>query len=409
MKQFRGAFFLFFLLLPLLVAAQYSDLRIDPNTKRVDIPFEYRNGFIVVNVTLNNVLPLKFILDTGAEHTIITERKVTDLLNLAYERRLTIMGADLSTELYAYLARGVSLQVGQVAGLNRSILILEQDYIQFEAITGLQIHGILGSDFFRRFILKVDYQQRLVSLYDPQFFVRPEGFKKLDIEIYRNKPYLTAQVNFQKDTVRQLKFLIDTGASLPLLLETNTNPRLRLPEHVVPSQLGIGLGGHLEGYLGRVDALSFADLRFQQVITNFQDLSGVLDSTITANRNGIIGNDILSRFTLIIDYFREDLYLRPNKKYDDEFKFDRSGMQIIASGEYLNTFIVFNVLPDSPAFHAGIKPGDEILSVNFLSTNFMTLGSLTAKFQKKEGKKMRLKIRRRTEKIKFFFRLEDII
>jgi len=388
--------------------AQQTDLEFTRKVTRVDIPFEYRNGFIIVNVVLNDLLPLKFILDTGAEHTIITERNITDMLRIDYERRLTIMGADLSTELYAYLARGIKLQMGSVIGLNRSILVLEEDYIHFENFTGVKVHGILGSDFFRRFILKIDYRKQILSLYDPQHFEPTDDYTVMEIEIDHNKPYMRASADFKGDTVNNLKLLIDTGASLPLLLETNTHPRLNLPDNVIPSQLGIGMGGQIKGFLGRVNQLSFSDFHFREAITSYQDLSAILDSADT-KRNGIIGNDILSRFTIVIDYYRELLYLDPNRKYDNEFNYDRSGLQIIASGDNLNTFIVYNVVPGSPAEEAGLQQGDEIKSLNCLSTTFMTLGTLTSKLQKRVGKKIRLKIIRRGEKRKFEFRLREII
>ena len=41
---------------------------------QIDIPFEYTNNFIILTVHFNGLLPLKFIFDTGAEHTILSKR-----------------------------------------------------------------------------------------------------------------------------------------------------------------------------------------------------------------------------------------------------------------------------------------------------------------------------------------------
>ena len=382
-----------------------------PSANRVEIPFEYRNGFIIVNVLFNGIFSMKFILDTGAEYTILTKREITDLLQVNYDRKLRVTGADLSAELYAYLATDIELQVNKLVGLNRSILVLEHDYLQFEVFTGLEVQGILGSDFFRHYIMKIDYQKRVITLYDPQSFKPPkEDYQILPIEVDRNKPYIKAQITTSQDTtIQNLRFLLDTGASLASLLETDSHPGLNLPEHAIPSALGIGLSGQLTGYLGRLPAIKMGNFQFREVVAHFQDFSETADTTLKSRRNGIIGNEILSRFTLIFDYYRGKLYLTPNKFYDDQFKYDRSGLQIIASGSTLNTFIIYNVIPGSPAAEAGIQAGDEIRRLNGQWAPLTNLQAITSILQKKQGKKINIKIKRGDKKMRFTFQLRDLI
>ena len=59
---------------------QFTTYHENGNGEKVEIPFEYINGFIVVDIIFEKVLPLKFILDTGAENTILLKRTYTDLL-----------------------------------------------------------------------------------------------------------------------------------------------------------------------------------------------------------------------------------------------------------------------------------------------------------------------------------------
>ena len=44
--------------------------------KKVEIPFERQGNFIIVKVTFEGLFPLRFILDTGAEHTILTKKEL---------------------------------------------------------------------------------------------------------------------------------------------------------------------------------------------------------------------------------------------------------------------------------------------------------------------------------------------
>lgn len=409
MKRLTHAIILFFAF-TITAPAQQPDMEIQRGVRRIDIPFEYINGFIVVKVVFEGVFSLQFIFDTGAEHTILSKREVTDLLRANYLRRFPIVGADLSKELYAYLVQGIQLKVGNIIANNRSILVLEEDYFRFEEYAGIDVQGILGSDFFRRFVLKINYSRRVISLYDPQYFEPPgKGYVQIPIEIQRNKPYIKARVQFHQDTTIQLRLLIDSGASLALLLHTDTHPGLELPERVIPSNLGAGLGGFIQGYMGRIQELDFESFTFREVITQFQETSFFLDTTYAAQRNGIIGNDILGRFNVIIDYIKEKAYLAPNRTYDDQFEYDRSGLFLAASGPGLNNYVVYGVIPGSPAATAGILSGDEITGINCLPASFFTLGGINRQFQKKAGARVRLKIKRGKERMKVSFRLRDLI
>lgn len=409
MKRLIHAITLFFVFIH-HAPAQQLDMEIQRGTRRIDIPFDYVNGFIVVKVVFDGVFPLHFIFDTGAEHTILSKREITDLLKANYLRRFPIVGADLSKELYAYLVQGIQLEVGNIIANNRSILVLEEDYFRFEEYAGIDVQGILGSDFFRRFVIKINYSRHIISLYDPQYFEPPgKSFVKLPIEITRNKPYLAVNVQFHQDTSIRLRLLLDSGASLALLLHTDTHPGLELPEQVIPSNLGAGLGGFIQGYMGRIQQLDFESFAFREVITQFQETSFFLDTTFANQRNGIIGNDILGRFTVIIDYIKEQMYLEPNRAYNDQFEYDRSGLFLAASGPNLNKYIVYGIIPGSPAAGAGILSGDEILAVNCLSASFFSLGNLNRKFQKKAGTRVRLKILRGNNRMRVSFYLRDLI
>lgn len=393
-----------------ILPAQSPDLVILKNARRIEIPFEYENSFIVARVVFNSIFPLKFIIDTGAEHTILTKREITDLLQIDYQRRFVVVGADLETELVAFLVRGINLNVGNMLVKNRSILVLEEDYFKFEEVAGLDVHGIIGADLLRRFVVRIDYKKQVITLMDPSTFEPPGGrFKEIPMEINRNKPYIDARTELPGDTAAQLKYLIDTGASLAMMIYTTTDSVLHLPEHVIRSRIGMGLGGYIEGFIGRIPYLEFGEFEMRDVVTNFQEVTPTMDSSYFNNRNGLIGNQILSRFTVILDYIQGRVYMAPNRNYKKKFKYDRSGLSLAASGASLEDFMVINVVPDSPADEAGIQRGDIIKKINGLPSDFMTLHSVLNRLKKRPGKRIRMTVLRGEEKIKVSFRLRDLI
>ena len=205
--------------------------------------------------------------------------------------------------------------------------------------------------------------------------------------------------------------MIDTGAGLALLLHTDTHPDLELPDQVIPGQVGVGLGGAIDGILGRVKRFPFgkSPLRLFDVVTNFQELNSDLETSQLNARNGIIGNEILRRFQVIIDYPQEKLYLKPNRRYKKKFEFDRSGLILIAGGERLNEYYVSKVVPFSPASEVGIIRGDRIIGINGTSASFSTLEGILQKLKRKPGKKIRLVLSRRGTKMRRHFVLRDLI
>lgn len=398
------------LYLPFTPSAQQWDLDVLPGTKKIEIPFEYENNFIVVNVTFNRLFPLKFIFDTGAEHTILTKREITDLLGLSYEKRFTIFGSDMQSELYAYLVRNITLKTSTAEFTNRAILVLEDDYFQFEQFAGVNISGILGADLFRRFVVEINYRTQKITLHDPESFRAPRGnVIQHPVEISRHKPYFYACTHFPNDTLISTKLLLDTGAGLALLLYTDTHPDLHLPPHVIKSNIGMGLGGFIEGFLGRVERLDLAGLPFPEVITNFQEFPASLDTTYTNGRNGIIGNQLLSRFIVTIDYIRGKLYLQPQRHYREQFRFDRSGLVLAASGVRLNSYTIYQIIDGSPAAEAGLQRGDIIRKINGLPAGFFTLGDLNRRLQGRVGKLFRLKVERDGQNFVVHFRLRELI
>lgn len=379
----------------------------------VEFPFEYTNNFIIITVIFNNTFPLKFIFDTGAENTIITKREITDLLSVDYRRPITILGSDLKTELQAHIATGISLELGgELFAAEQSLLVLEEDYFRFEQYAGINVQGILGADFLRRFVVHIDYRRKRIKLEDPRRFKPPRRrYTKLPAEFFRHKPYLTLPVGLTRQQSPNMKLLMDTGASLTLLVHTNTDTTFQLPDHVIRTNLGMGLGGFLEGYVGRVATVDIGDHQLTNVITNFQDLTEIYEGDVTFlnKRNGIIGNEALERFNFIIDYIREEIYLRPNRNFRQKFHYDRSGLSVIASGTAFNSYTVMNVVAGSPADEAGIIRGDQIRVVNGIPTGLLSLQGILRTFQKRVGKRVKLVIKRGDDRFPVEFQLRDII
>lgn len=383
-----------------------------PAGKRsVEIPFDYSNNFIILTVRFNKLLPLKFILDTGAEHTILSKREISDLLQVRYDREFHVAGSDLSEELVAYLVRQISFDIAdKVVAPQEDILVLKEDYFRFEEYAGLDVHGIMSASIFSKYILKINYQKAVITLYDRRYYKDGEsGYAMLPVEVNRNKIYLNTKIQILPDSVAPVKLLLDTGASLPFLLFSDTHPLLQPPAKAIPSSIGMGLGGFIEGYAGRVYQAEIGPFAQKNAVAYFQTLDSLRGKEYLNKRNGLIGNSILSRYNLIIDYYDGKIWLKPTRAFKRPFEFDRSGIFLIASGLTHRNFTVQTIITNSPAEAAGLMRGDELVRVRIFPAGFYSLDDLQRLFQKKAGKKITLVVKRDGKKLKKTIVLRDLL
>lgn len=392
------------------IKAQPIGIDLLGNKDKIELPFKYIQGFIVVDIEIDKTLPLKFIFDTGAEHTIMFHKIMADLIDMHYTKRIRILGSDISHDVHALIARNILIDLKKGVTVKRDILVLEDEISKLREAIGEEISGILGTSLFKGMVLSIDYKKKKIVITHPKEFKAPKpgsGYKAYDIDVVQNKAYLKAPVTLQNGNTISSTLLLDTGAAIPLLIHANTDSSLVLPDLVIDGRLGYGLGGPIKGFLGKVKKLDLDEYRFDFVLTSFQDIdlkniSGVII------RNGILGNKLLSRFKVIIDYFNKKLYLKPTRKYNANFKYDLSGLELIAFGKDFKSFSVSSVVKDSPADEADIRPGDKIKKIGWFGAKFYTLEKLIKKLESKPGKRIKLKIERDGETMTKIFYLRDL-
>jgi hypothetical protein len=379
--------------------------------KRVTMPIEIYNNLVVVPVVLNGTLPLKFILDTGVRTAILTQKTFSDILNLPYSRKYTISGPGGEQLIDAYITNNVSLELPGVTGRGHALLVLGEDYLELRNYLGTDVHGILGYELFSRFIVQIDYDKRLLTLSQPKRFKKRRRYQAIPIKIEDTKPYITTSVVLSNGTQLTARLLVDSGASHGLMLEPTSDARIKVPDSTVSSIIGRGLGGEITGKVGRVQLLKMGSYDIKNVIASFPDPNSYFDSLKLGGtkRNGSVGGEILSRFSVIFDFPREEMYLKKNSEFKKKFHYNLSGLTVRAKGSRLNVFEVTDVRKKSVADQAGVAAGDIIVTINGINTKALDLNSINAFFNNKPGKKINLVVEREGKPIKISFELEDQI
>ena len=392
---------------------QYNGIDILQGKRKVEIPFNYVQGFIVIDIQYQFIIPLSLIFDTGAQNTIIFDKSTLDLINTEYSKEIDIMGADYSYEIKALIARNINLSLteGKI-GVDRDILVLKEDIVKLGEIVGKEIHGIIGANYFKGLIIEINYRKNKLTFHNPNFFnfKRVKEYSKVPIELIDSKPYIQATAYADSIQAKPIKFLLDTGASLSLMMLANAENGIKIPQNTIVGSLGKGLGGDIKGYVGFIDSFKISDdgTTINRPLSYFQKLNLSENDSLLV-RDGMIGNTLLERFDIVIDYHNKNLYLKPNKTFKDEFIYDRSGINVIASGTNLNRFIISSILKNSPASEAGLLPNDEIIKIGWWPRFLLSLNRINNILAGKPGKKISITVRRNGIKIKRTITLKNLI
>jgi hypothetical protein len=288
-------------------------------------------------------------------------------------------------------------------------MIIDENF-QISHILGIPVHGLIGFNLFKDYIVEIDYINEKLRLHKPEYYKYRDRKKDiiLPLNLEENKPFVNTNIITEDSTKIPVKLLVDTGASDAIWLSEKSDERIQFPEKHVETFIGRGLSGDLYGVKGRIEGIWVGPLVIPQPIVAFPN-SELIDQLITQNdRNGTLGAEILRRFYVTIDYRNSRLTLRRNHKLNEDFNYNMSGMEIINPMPGLPVFTVTNIRENSPAYFAGLKENDQILSLNNSSNQTMELNDINLLLQSKENKKIKVKYLRDGVKYETSFELKKL-
>jgi membrane-associated protease RseP (regulator of RpoE activity) len=122
---------------------------------------------------------------------------------------------------------------------------------------------------------------------------------------------------------------------------------------------GGGFGGTFTSTMRRMKSVSLGGFTVPEPLVGLSHAnSGGFASEDYA---GNIGNRLLDRFHVTLDYERRTLWLAPGRRFAERDVFPRAGVQLLKQD---GTVRAATVLPGSPAADAGVLEGDEVVAID---------------------------------------------
>lgn len=301
---------------PNIKQSQNTSTRFTVGKSALKIPLDIDNNIIRMQVSVNGSKPLKFIFDTGASFSLIDSQKAAELrLKPQGEAKGNATGGKIK----GTYTKGVSLRVQGVEVSNQLIAL-----IVFPKVLDFEFDGIIGYDFINQFVVEIDYQNKVMNLYDPRDYVYAGEGEIVPLILDKRKtPLVKTEIALENRAIRFTANLeVDTGADSAFLINSPLVKKQNLLAAVSKTTEGSanGAGGKQNLRIGRVKAVRFGNWVIENPAVEFSlDTAG---SGASKENDGFIGGEVFRRFKVILDYSRKRMMLEPNSSFNEPYEID---------------------------------------------------------------------------------------
>ena len=413
------------------------------NKKTERIRFKFINNLIVIPLKINGK-KLSFILDSGVSKTILFNITQNDIIGLNSVEKVSLRGLVKGEPVEALLSKNNKLSLKNIFSYDETMYVIVRDYFDLSSKMGTTIHGIIGYNLLSNYVVKINYKNRYIDFYNPENYElkRCKKCETFPLNFYRKKPFIDAKVQLDTigDKLTDVKLLIDSGGSDAIWLFEHTKPEIVTPINHFNDILGVGLSGSIYGNRSRISTFKLGSFIIEQPTVSFLDSISTKNARMYKERNGSIGSNILKRFIVWFNYANNTITFKKNGSFKKGFNYNMSGLDVVYNGKQLvkeedvrsysdaynqsvsstnsvkfitsfsykfkPSYRIRNIVANSPADKAGLKVDDIILRLNNKPAHEYQLGEIIQKFQEKDGKRIKITVDRKGEKLKFQFRLE---
>lgn len=346
------------------------------------IPFERYGDHLFIKISVDDSEPLDFIFDSGDGITVI-DSDVADKLKLVKQK--VIINEDA---VYGTIIKHNKIEVDGFL-IEKNIKVYSTHLDHLEISLGREFDGIIGYDLLRHHSIRIDYDNHKFEIYD--LGDHPKRGDVIPFKLVNSIPTVNGSVILNNGEPHPGTFFVMTGAGTTMDFNSPYAKKYdvinKTGDHysyLVKSVSDVETK-HYEGF---VKSFTFGG----QTLENVPVGISLATKGAQAHKHvaGIIGNEILSKYNIIIDLPSKKMYLEKNSSFNDPFALDCSGIDVQLSKDKQKVMI-HQVFENSPAEEAGIKANSELVSINGKTIKDINMPDIV-KMLKKDGSSVDLVI-----------------
>ncbi len=293
MQQFRGTFY--FLLFSLLSCLAPPIVASPP---LAELPITIDHNRTIVHLK-NNDTELRFLLDTGSTTTIIFESPLTKSLHKSDGSTVMVNFPALNSVKSASRLHEVNLTYKAFNISLKNVLFINEK--NKPDIIAASYDGIIGQEFFRKYITEIDPFHKTLTLYAPNSTLTNKYRIIHTITMVNGVPHIDVRSKFpweQRSSRKRL--LLDSGYPGGIVLWNKKHF-----QKVTSKRERRKIGNDNSG------VFTMTNLRFGKLI--FEKMPIFIGSSTPEQhqkRDGLLGATILAQYKHVIDFKNKRLMLR---------------------------------------------------------------------------------------------------
>ena len=300
------------------------------------------------NVYLEGQGPFRFLIDTGASVAIV-DPDLAHRLQLARIDDAQLQGATAERTVEMYTSERVVV----------AETLRQRGAVTFAAgRLGGPFDGVLPGALFSSTNSEIDFAAREFRIYGATPPDRT-GFTRLPLAPPpggASDRRLVVQVRLDG---RPVNLLVDTGGAGSVLLSGEYVGKNGLWDRYpkwAPGE-GQGIMDAFNLRLVRAGSLRLGPTRFDRPVVHLTDPFNPPGD----GGDGVLGMDVLRRFTLATDPAGKALWVKPNAAVGEPFRYNRAGFEVRLGAQ--GQAEVREVLAGGPAARVGLKTGDRLPNI----------------------------------------------
>lgn len=339
---------------------------------KTEIKFNLISNQIYLNVKINNN-PCVLLYDTGDNGFSLDSSYVeVNRLLIGNSRRII----DLKINDFKKTINGFNI-------------------LDYQKYSRLRIQGIIGVDFFKDYIVEIDYFNYVLNLYNKQEVISSQYdllISKHNLKSFSLYGFFFIPVNLAVNDTLNINgdFLFDTGSARNITLFNSSDSMKKSNDKVKVIRKNTSFYGFDESIYFKAKEVVFNNVKWNDILIDYTETNS-LDFKKN-NLTGVIGGGFLKAYNILIDYEKSEIYLRKNESNDTSIN------EMISDGFYLNKELESNKIVVSKVIEGGvflndIKIDDEILEIDSIKSEKIELKEID-KLKCTVGTKIEYKIKR---------------
>lgn len=254
-----------------------------------------QHNTIIIKALFNDKDILNLNFDTGTTELILTNNTIKNILSIKPK---------LYTTLY-------NLKIGKTT---------YQTKLYDAELTGHGTDGRFGWDFFKGKVVELNYDNGLMIIHSvlPENIKKDKKFAQLKIEFWKDLFFVTGSIR-QSGIKNTDLFLFDIGYQRTAMLDNDLLLQNKFPIDKMNTINKV----IMKGAKGNEIPVITANLKCLKIgkymLKNIPIQLLTVNKPLKDKNTHILGNEILKRFNIFLDFQNNFVFLKPNQLFDDQY------------------------------------------------------------------------------------------